>query len=263
MLADAFAAGTQEPSRHDGARPAPDVAGAALQNYGENPAVMPGLKRLTLTATSLRSPLAYLTPGPVHVQLRDAVPAQHLEPLSEPICRARRCASTWSSSRTRRASEAVPSQRPYTTPRTRNGQLTGPIHMDPYPNTDSPGQTPECSAGNETYSGASARDRQPAGQRRAARPRRPRGPSNETPPQPGSPTSPPGLIAIAVIGDRLLPACSAARAVQRQAIRAEGDVHLPDAAAHPVAGADRRGRRRRGRVGATGLRRRPTRRWSR
>jgi hypothetical protein len=28
--------------------------------------------------------------------------------------------------------------------------------VNPYPNTDSPGQTAECEAGNETYSGAAA-----------------------------------------------------------------------------------------------------------
>jgi hypothetical protein len=33
-----------------------------------------------------------------------------------------------------------------------NGNNHGPIHVDPYPNTDSPGQRAECSAGNEPYS---------------------------------------------------------------------------------------------------------------
>jgi hypothetical protein len=35
-----------------------------------------------------------------------------------------------------------------------NGTFLGPVHADPYPNTDSPAQVPECSAGNERYSGA-------------------------------------------------------------------------------------------------------------
>jgi hypothetical protein len=30
------------------------------------------------------------------------------------------------------------------------------VHVNPYPNTDSPGQPAECEAGNETYSGAAA-----------------------------------------------------------------------------------------------------------
>ena len=39
------------------------------------------------------------------------------------------------------------------------------MHVNPYPNTDSPGETAECEAGNEPYSGAAAgyreRRRQP------------------------------------------------------------------------------------------------------
>ena len=30
------------------------------------------------------------------------------------------------------------------------------MHANPYPNTDSPGQTPECAAGNEPYSPSAA-----------------------------------------------------------------------------------------------------------
>ena len=52
--------------------------------------------------------------------------------------------------------ESVPSQRPYTTPETDPTAEHGPLHVNPYPNTDSPGQTPECEAGNEPYSAAAA-----------------------------------------------------------------------------------------------------------
>jgi hypothetical protein len=51
--------------------------------------------------------------------------------------------------------EAVPSSRPYTkripgAPGD-NGK-NGPVHVNPYPNTAAPGQTPhECAAGNEPY----------------------------------------------------------------------------------------------------------------
>jgi hypothetical protein len=37
------------------------------------------------------------------------------------------------------------------------------VHTDPYPNTVSPGQVPECSAGNEPYSGSAPRLGNPAG----------------------------------------------------------------------------------------------------
>jgi hypothetical protein len=30
-------------------------------------------------------------------------------------------------------------------------QSSGPVHSDPYPNTDSPGEVAECSAGNEPF----------------------------------------------------------------------------------------------------------------
>jgi hypothetical protein len=52
--------------------------------------------------------------------------------------------------------EAVPSSHPYTTPVTDPTAEHGPVHVNPYPNTDSPGQPAECEAGNETYSGAAA-----------------------------------------------------------------------------------------------------------
>jgi len=52
--------------------------------------------------------------------------------------------------------EAVPSTHPYTTPVTDSRAEHGPLHVNPYPNTDSPGQPAECEAGNEPYSGAAA-----------------------------------------------------------------------------------------------------------
>jgi hypothetical protein len=52
--------------------------------------------------------------------------------------------------------ESVPSSKPYTTPDPTTADEHGPLHVNPYPNTNSPGQTPECAAGNEPYSGASA-----------------------------------------------------------------------------------------------------------
>ena len=50
----------------------------------------------------------------------------------------------------------MPSSRPFTTPATDPRAQHGPLHVNPYPNTNSPGQTPECEAGNEPYSGAAA-----------------------------------------------------------------------------------------------------------
>jgi hypothetical protein len=33
---------------------------------------------------------------------------------------------------------------------------SGPVHVNPYPNTDSPGQPAECAAGNETFTAGHA-----------------------------------------------------------------------------------------------------------
>ena len=45
------------------------------------------------------------------------------------------------------------------------GRASGPLHVNPYPNTASPGQTRECSAGNEPYPNKAVLGN-PAGQRR-------------------------------------------------------------------------------------------------
>jgi hypothetical protein len=45
--------------------------------------------------------------------------------------------------------ESEPSSRPAINIPT--GSASGPLHVNPYPNTASPGQPRECSAGNEPY----------------------------------------------------------------------------------------------------------------
>jgi hypothetical protein len=52
--------------------------------------------------------------------------------------------------------EAAPSSTPYTSTSTAGGDKHGPLHFDPYPNTASPGEPRECSAGKEPYSTAAA-----------------------------------------------------------------------------------------------------------
>jgi ABC-type transporter Mla subunit MlaD len=163
VLADAFAAGTKNLPGTIALDQRLTSLAQSLQNYGENPAVIAGLKRLTLTAKSLRSPLSYLTPVQSTCNYVTLFLRNISSTLSEPILSGTALRFNLVVISDTPGSEAVPSQRPYTTPQTRNGQLIGPIHMDPYPNTDSPGQTPECSAGNETYSGASARIGNPPG----------------------------------------------------------------------------------------------------
>jgi hypothetical protein len=57
----------------------------------------------------------------------------------------------------------VPSQSPFLTPDTNQADSHGPLHVDPYPNTASPGQPRECSAGNEPFSAAHATIGNPPG----------------------------------------------------------------------------------------------------
>ena len=60
--------------------------------------------------------------------------------------------------------EGVPSQRPYLTPQHDLSQQHGPLHVNPYPNTAAPGQTPrECAAGNEPFSASRASIGNPPG----------------------------------------------------------------------------------------------------
>jgi hypothetical protein len=51
----------------------------------------------------------------------------------------------------------------FVTPDPSQADAHGPLHVDPYPNTDAPGETPECSAGNEPYSDLHATIGNPAG----------------------------------------------------------------------------------------------------
>jgi virulence factor Mce-like protein len=127
-----------------------------LASYAKNPAVLPGLDRLTLIASSLRSPLAFLTP--VQASCNDATlflrNAANL--LSERSGAGTTLRFLLVAIDDVLGGESVPSQAPYTTPDTNPADEHGPLHADPYPNTASPGQTRECSAANEPYSAAQA-----------------------------------------------------------------------------------------------------------
>ncbi|MGZ4232642.1 MAG: MlaD family protein [Solirubrobacteraceae bacterium] len=156
VLADAFAASTRNLPGTVALDQRLTSLAQSLQNYGETPAVTAGLKRLTLTAKSLRSPLAFLTPAQSTCNYVTLFLRNISSTLADPIVSGTALRFNLVVISDKPGSEAVPSQRPYTTPQTQGGQLIGPIHFNPYPNTDSPGQTPECAAGNERYSGASA-----------------------------------------------------------------------------------------------------------
>jgi ABC-type transporter Mla subunit MlaD len=156
VLANAFAAGVRNLPGTAALDQRLVSLSNTLETYGQTPAVQQGLDRLTLLASSLRSPLAFLTPvqsscNYVTLFLRNVGSL-----LSESTTSGTSLRFSLVAIDDVLGGEAVPSNRPYTTPQTSPTVEHGPLHVNPYPNTDSPGETAECEAGNEPYSGAAA-----------------------------------------------------------------------------------------------------------
>ena len=203
------------------------LAKHAREPTRRTPAVTPGLNRLTLTAIEPALAAGVPDAGADGVQLRDAVPAQHLEPaVRARRPRGPRCGSYWSRSTTCSGGEAVPSQQAVPDAEPDSCAEHGPAARQlRYPNTAAPGQTPdECAAGNEPYSGTGGPDRQPAGQPRAEDRDDDEEPGREAPPATG--------LELRRRGDRrgrdrrrLLPRVRRRAAVRRLAVRAQGGVH--------------------------------------
>jgi hypothetical protein len=156
VLADAFAAGTRNLPGTVALDQRLVSLSQHLQSYAQNPAVQQGLDRLTLTASSLRQPLAFLTPVQSSCNYVTLFLRNIASLLSENTSSGTSLRFSLVAIDDVLGGEAVPSSHPYTTPVTDPTAEHGPVHVNPYPNTDSPGQTAECEAGNETYSGAAA-----------------------------------------------------------------------------------------------------------
>jgi ABC-type transporter Mla subunit MlaD len=156
VLADAFAAGARNLPGTVALDQRLVSLSQHLQSYGENPAVQQGLDRLTLTASSLRAPLEFLTPVQSSCNYVTLFLRNIASLLSENTSSGTSLRFSLVAIDDVLGGEAVPSSHPYTTPVTDPTAEHGPVHVNPYPNTDSPGQTAECEAGNESYSGAAA-----------------------------------------------------------------------------------------------------------
>ncbi|MHB8692252.1 MAG: MlaD family protein [Solirubrobacteraceae bacterium] len=153
VLADAFAAGARNLPGTIALDRRTVALASTLQSYSANSTAAAGLDRLTLTASSLRTPLAFLTPvqstcNYVTLFLRNIASL-----LSDKISTGTTLRAVPIAIDDVTGGEGVPSQRPYTSGATSSGEH-GPLHYNPYPNTASPGQPAECAAGNEPYSGA-------------------------------------------------------------------------------------------------------------
>jgi len=168
VLADAFAIGTRTlPGTYLPPNTSLDQQLAnlafALEHYGHTPAVKAGLNRLTLTASSLRSPLSFLTPVQATCNYATLFLRNIASLLSDPVGNGTSLRFSIVAIDDVLGGEAVPSQKPYTTPNNNPNNAYGPLHVNPYPNTASPRQNPpECAAGNEPYSGSTARIGNPA-----------------------------------------------------------------------------------------------------
>lgn len=129
----------------------------SLDEFGNDSTVKAGLSRLTQTAGSLTKPLEFLAP----VQSTCNYMTLFLRNLSSSL------SDNVGTGTVLRfvlvaidndivGGEAAPSSTPYTSTSLDGGNKHGPLHYDAYPNTASPGEVAECSAGKEPYSPNSA-----------------------------------------------------------------------------------------------------------
>ncbi|HEV3055445.1 MAG TPA: MlaD family protein [Solirubrobacteraceae bacterium] len=156
VLADAFAAGTRNLPGSTALDQRTVTLAQTLRNFGDSGTVQGALDRLTLTAHSLRSPLAFLTPVQATCNYVTLFLRNIGSTLAENLVTGTALRFNLVTIDDVQGAESVPSQKPFTTPNTSSANEHGPLHVNPYPNTNSPGQTAECAAGNEPYSGTSA-----------------------------------------------------------------------------------------------------------
>jgi hypothetical protein len=156
ILADAFAAG---------ARNLPGTAALdqrvvslskTLGGYSANQIVESGLARLTLTAQSLRKPLSFLTPVQSSCNYMALLLRNFASTVSDSIGEGTVLRFVLIAIDDVPGGEGVPSQSPFLTTGNAGGTDHGPLHVNPYPYTDSPGQPAECAAGKEPYSASKA-----------------------------------------------------------------------------------------------------------
>jgi ABC-type transporter Mla subunit MlaD len=118
-------------------------------NYAQNPSVQQGLDRLTLTLSRLGPPLAFLTPVQSTCNYVTLFLRNGQSVLSEHVQQGALLRFVQIAIDDVPGYESEPSQTAFTGSST--GSASGPLHVDPYPNTASPGESRECSAGNEPY----------------------------------------------------------------------------------------------------------------
>jgi ABC-type transporter Mla subunit MlaD len=159
-LASTFAIGTRNLPGTAALDQRTVVLSRKLASFGETPSVQQGLGRLTLTLSRLGPPLAFLTPVQSSCNYVTLFLRNTSSLLSEHVSQGTLLRFVQVAITDSPGFESGPSSRPSTGPA---GSASGPLHVDPYPNTDSPRQTAECSAGKEPYAAGHAVIGNPAG----------------------------------------------------------------------------------------------------
>jgi phospholipid/cholesterol/gamma-HCH transport system substrate-binding protein len=153
VLADTFAIGTRNLPGTAALDKRTITLSRAVANYGTDPSVLQGLDRLTLTLTKLGPPLAFLTPGQATCNYVTLFLRNISSVLSEHVNQGTFLRLIPVTIDDLPGRESEPASQLYTGP---SGDNSGPVHVNPYPNTDAPGQPAECAAGNEPFIGGKA-----------------------------------------------------------------------------------------------------------
>jgi ABC-type transporter Mla subunit MlaD len=156
VLADAVAAGNANLPATAALDRRITSLSATLAHYSANSTVTAGLNRLTLTASSLRQPLAYLAPVQSSCDYVTTLLHNLSSSLGDHVGNGTVLRFVLVAIDDVTGGEAVPSQVPYLSTSTAGGSHHAPLHVDAYPYTSSPGQPAVCSAGNEAFSAAKA-----------------------------------------------------------------------------------------------------------
>ena len=160
VLADTFATGTRTLPQTAALDLRTIALAHKLQSYGNTPAVAQGLDRLTLTLSSLGPPLAFLTPAQSTCNYVTLFLRNTASLLSEHVSQGTLLRFVQIAVDDGAGYESEPSSQVYTGP---GASASGPLHVNPYPNTAAPGQPAECAAGNEPYPATHAVIGNPAG----------------------------------------------------------------------------------------------------
>ena len=125
----------------------------ALDQFGADGTAQAGLSRLSLATRSLTKPLQFLAPAQSTCNYMTLFLRNLASSLSDNIGTGTVLRFVLVAIDNGIAGgEAAPSSTPYTSTSQAGGNKHAPLHFDPYPNTASPGEVAECSAGKEPYS---------------------------------------------------------------------------------------------------------------